>query len=503
MGRLHYAKLNVMYGFAGKILLIILEFIARVFFIRILGEELLGINGVFTNVLQVLSLAELGMNNVVAFSFYKPLAIEDRDKIAGLINFYRHVYNIIAAVVLIIGLAIMPFVDVFINTNKDIPNLHYIYLIFLADTVFSYLFVYKVSLLRADQKGYIITKYDMIGNVVRVLLQVLLLVLTRSLIIYLIVKVVYNVAVNVICALRTEKEYPYICNKTIHITQKEKSSIADVIKSGFIYKISAVLLNSTDNILISMFVGTVSVGLLSNYLTIITGISSIYTMIFGNLTASIGNLVGTENKSKNLDVFEELLLISSWMGIVFALCFYGLSKDFICLWIGSDYVMSNSVVLSKAAMLFLSCSLQPLFSYREAVGLYKKTKYAMLSAAIINIVLSVIGGYLWGVTGILVASLVAMLSTYFWYEPVVLYRDCFCISSKKYFITRCKDFIILAVGMIAIPFVFNYFIAETWITWIFKSILYFTICNLYCLILYSRNPQYGKLKGLVAYYIKK
>lgn len=503
MGRLHYAKLNVLYGFMGKIVLMLIEFVARAIFIKVLGEELLGINGVFTNVLQVLSLAELGMNNVVSFSFYKPLAEDDKDTITGLINFYHKVYNWIAVAVLVIGLCLMPFINILINTEHEIPYLHIIYLIFLADTVFSYLFVYKVSLIRADQKGYIITKYDMVGNLVRVILQIFFLITTRSLIIYLIIKVLYNVVINLICAKRSEREYPYICNRSLVISNQEKHNITSVIKSGFIYKISAVLLNSTDNILISVIVGTVSVGLLSNYMTIISGIGSIYVIVFGNLTASIGNLVGTENESKNLDIFEKLLLVSSWMAIVFSICFFGLSKEFICLWIGSKYVMSTGVVLSKAVMLFLSCSLQPLFSYREAVGLYKKTKYAMLAAAFINVILSIIFGELWGTAGILVASLVAMLSTYFWYEPVMLYKDCFNSSVCKYFLTRAKDFTALILGLIIIPYIMGVWKADTWILWILKSGIYFLVSNIYCVLVYRWNNHYKELQNMFLSHLPK
>lgn len=485
--RIANAMKNVVFGLAGKGLLIVLEFVARAAFIQFLGEELLGINGVFTNVIQILSLAELGMNNVVNFSFYKPIAEKDNDKICRLVTFYRKVYNLIALVVLIIGLVIIPFLDLFINTSVPVDNIVVIYLVFLADTVFSYLFVYKGNLLRADQRGYIITKYEMIGNIVRVILQILSMYLFQSIIIYLVVKVVISILINAISAKKAEKDYPYIKNAAVDLEISEQKEILNTIKSGFIYKISGVLLNSTDNILISSIVGTIWVGYLANYNTIINGISSFYTVIFTSITASIGNLVVLEAKEKKLEIFQIMLVISSWLGIVFSVCLYVLSGEFISLWIGDKFILDKAVVLAKVLMVYLSCSLQPLFCYREALGLYRKTKYVMLAAAIINIVLSIIMGLSFGVAGILFASIIAMLTTYLWYEPVLMYKECFEISSKGYFIQRIGEIVCVLAAIVVLDMLSSYFVATTWLTWIIKAAIVFIILNIYCFILFRKS----------------
>ena len=491
--RTFYAKKNVIFGIAGKLLVIALEFFSRAVFIRYLGEELLGINGVFTNVIQLLSLAELGLANVVNFSFYKPLAQNDFARISALIAFFKKVYNMIAAIVAIIGVSLMPVLKYLIKTNMDIPNLYGIYLIFLGETVFSYLFVYKASLMNAAQRGFVVAKYEMDITVLRTGMQMVAVALFRSIELYLIIRMLFNVGINWLVARRVDKEFPYVKQEGTELSRKEKNSILMVVRSGFVYKFSGVLLNATDNILLSAIVGTVVVGYLSNYLTIIMGISSIYTIIFANITAGIGNLVSTETQKRKLEVFNVLICVSGWMAITFSVCFLLLSREFITLWLGSGFVIDDASVLMKALMLYLSCLLQPIFGFREALGLYQKTKYMMLAAAVINVVLSIFMGMQWGMAGILGASIIAMLTTYLWYEPIVLYRDCFGVSAKGYFTGRLKEILALAIVIAGLGWLGSYWAVNTWAMWIVKSGVFFILVNLYCLLLYHRNSGFKEL----------
>lgn len=491
--RTFYAKRNVIFGVMGKLLVIVLEFFSRAVFIQFLGEELLGINGVFTNVIQLLSLAELGLANVVNFSFYKPLAQKDYGKIAALLSYFKRLYNGIAAVVAVVGLSLIPILKYMINTEMEIPNLYGIYLIFLAETVFSYLFYYKASLMNAAQRGFVVEKYAMVINVLRTGLQMAAVAIFRSIELYLIIRVIFSVGINWIIAKRVDKDFPEINQKKTELTKTEKNSIFKVIRSGFIYKISGMLLNATDNILLSMIVGTIAVGYLSNYAVIITGIGSVYTIIFANITAGIGNLVSTETKERKLEVFNILICVSGWMAIAFSVCFFLLSEEFITLWLGAEFVIDNASVLMKALMLYLSCMLQPVFGFREALGLYQKTKYAMLAAAIINIVLSIVLGIKWGMAGVLGASIIAMLTTYLWYEPIVLYRDCFGASVKQYFGGRLKEICALLLAIVCLGWLGKVWVAETWLMWIVKSVVFFGVVNVYCLLLYHKNSGFKEL----------
>lgn len=487
------AKKNILCGYLSKLVTIILEFVSRTFFIKILGEELLGVNGVFVNIIQILSIAELGINNIIGYSLYEPLAKNNVEKITKLIKFYKKIYNIIALFVFVIGICIIPFLKYLIKIDIKINDIKLIYLLFLLDTVISYLFIYKGSLLKADQKNYVLIKYEIICNSIRIVLQIWALLVFKNFILYLLIKVFMTFMMNLVISKKAEKDYPYIKKNNISLNKNEQLEISKIIKAGFIYKISGILLNSTDNILISMLVGTIWVGYLSNYNIIIVTLASIYTILFGALTSSVGNIIFTEKIEIRNEVFEIMLFVSSWLAIVLSICFFSLSDDFIRLWIGKEFILSKMIVLSKALMLGISCSLQPLFCFREAVGLYTKTKYVMLLSAIINILLSIMLGKKYGVSGILFASIISMLLTYMWYEPYILYKDYLKKNCIKYFKNKIFDYIYIFFGF----FIFNkfseYFKINSWIEWIIKAIFIFILTNIFCIIYYKNSIELKKI----------
>lgn len=498
--RTEYAKLNIMYGYLRKVVLTFLEFFSRVIFIDTLGEEILGVNGVFINILQVLSLTELGIGNVVLYSFYQPLAVGDKCKLKSLILFYKKIYHKIAFAVLIIGIAIIPFLHNIINLHKEIPNLYIIYFLFLSNTIFSYFFIYKNSLLKADQKGYMVTKIEIPLIIIKIIIQILSLKLYSSFIIYLLIDNIMTLIINYSISKKVNKEYSYINDRYEELNSQEQKEIKNTIKSSFIYKVSGVILNSTDNILVSMIIGTGVVGYLVNYKTIYVGIASFYTVLFTSLTASIGNLIETSDVEHRFKIFNVLLLISSWLGIVLSSCFFILADSFIALWIGEKYILDTSVVLCISITIFMSCVLHPIFIYREAMGLYKKVKYVMLLAAIVNIILSIILGKIFGLVGILLGTIIATLITYVWYEPIVLYNDCFSSDSKGYFRGRIKDCVFFIILILILLHIKDLIYADSWIMWIIKAVSLFIVANIYCFIVYKNTKEFALIKNRIKQY---
>ena len=252
---------NAVMGFTYQFVTMILGFVSRVVFLRTIGVEFLGLNGIFGDVLTLLSMADLGFSTAMAYSFYKPLADGDKDAIAALVAFYKRIYNIIAMAVLLIGLAVIPFLRLIVKTEQDIPLLEVYYLFSLARVVTSYLFVYKTTLLTADQKDYKVVWIRMITNVSKVCLQILMLVVFKSYILYLTVATVMGILGNLIASKKAEKEYPYIRNlKGKYVSDENlKDRIVENMKSVFIYKLSTTVFSATDNIIISMVISTAAV----------------------------------------------------------------------------------------------------------------------------------------------------------------------------------------------------------------------------------------------------
>lgn len=480
---------NMVMGFLNQITTLLLSFISRTIFINILGVELLGVNGLFTDILQLLSMADLGFNTAMVYSFYKPIAENDTKKISALITFYKKVYNVIAITITVIGLAITPFLNLIVNTDKDIPLLKVYYLFALGGVIVSYLFVYKTSIITADQKNYLVTRITIIVNFTKTIIQIICLLIFKNYIVYLSINLLGNFLNNYIASRKAQKLYPYIKEKN-DLNLDDKKSIFENIKSVFLYKVSSLMLTATDNTLISILIGTVVVGYYSNYLMITNKVIAIIQIIFTSLTASIGNLVIKEKSEKRYEIFKASQSISFIICGIIVTCFSVLINDFISIWLGEKFIFDYIVVLAISFNMYLSCVLQPLWTYREATGLYIKTKYVMLIAAIVNLVLSIILGKIFGIAGILIASAIARLSTYFWYEPVLLFKEYFEEPVRKYYIPIFLNIVIMTITTILFNKALSVIKVTSWLTLIIKAILCSIGTSGIFLVIYSRSEGF-------------
>lgn len=480
---------NIVMNFLNQFSNLILSFISRTIFINVLGVELLGINGLFTDVLNLLSMADLGFNTAMVYSFYKPIAENDTKKISALINFYKKIYNYIALIISIIGVALTPFINIIVNTEKKIPLLEIYYLFALAGVVISYLFVYKTSIIIADQKNYVITRITVIVNFIKILIQVISLIIYKNYIIYLSINLIGNFINNYITSKKAVDMYPYI-NEKEKLDEIDKKSIFNNVKSIFLYKLSSLLLNATDNTLISVLISTVAVGYYSNYLMISNKVIMIIQIVFGSLTSSIGNLVIKEKSEKRYEIFKATQTISFIICGIIVTTFSILINDFINIWLGKEFTFSYSVVLIISFNMYLSCVLQPLWTYREATGLYIKTKYIMAIAAIINLILSIILGKVMGIGGILIASAISRLITYFWYEPLLLFKEYFSQPVYKYFIPIFFNIFIMITTLQISYNISNIIIVKSWLDLIVKSGICVTITSLIFTLIYSRSEGF-------------
>lgn len=435
---------NVVMGFMNQFITLILSFVSRSVFIHTLGEEYLGLNSVFADVLNLLSLADLGFGTAMAYSFYQPLADGNKEHLSGLICFYKRLYAVIAIVVSCVGVALIPFLDFIVNTERDIPHLEIYYVLALAGVVSSYLFVYKTTILTADQRGYEISKVTIWTNIVKSLLQIICLYITHNYILYLIINVATQFINNALASKKAEKLYPYI-NDKVELDKAEHKSIWNNMKSVFVYKLSGTLFNATDNLLISVIIGTAMVGLYSNYLMVSQKLLLIMQIIFSAVTAGIGNVVAKENEKKRYEVFEASQSVSFIFCGIITSVFCVMANDLVTVWLGEAYKITFDTVCAITLNTYLACVLQPLWSYRDATGLYLKTKYIMLAGALLNIVLSIILGKAIGLSGIIFASALARLCTYFWYEPKLLFKEYFGRSPRSYYFSLLKNFCVVVL----------------------------------------------------------
>lgn len=464
---------NAVVGFAYQGLTMILSFVSRTIFIRTLGNEYLGLNGIFSDVLTLLSMADLGFSTAMAFSFYKPLADGNEAEIASLVAFYKKVYNTIALVVLGLGLCCIPFLKLIVNTDEDIPNLEIYYLFALAGVVISYLFVYKTTLLTADQKDYKLVNIRMITNTMKTVLQVAVLLLWQNYILYLAIGTGMTLVNNLISSRKTEKEYPFIKGAASNEQMEKdlKAGIVENMKSVFIYKVSTTAFSATDNIIISLVVSTAAVGLYGNYLMPSQKLLLIEQIVFSSMTASIGNVIAKENADKKYSIFMAIQSLSLILCGVITTCYAALADDLILVWLGRDYQLPSLVLIAVTVNAYFSCALQPLWLYRDASGMYMKTKYVMLVATIENIVLSLIMGKWLGIAGVIFASAIARVTTYCWYEPRLLFKDYFGREAGEYYRQIIVNAALCAGAVALVRFAGGFFVPTGWVTFFAKGIV--------------------------------
>lgn len=426
---------NVKTGLIVQIVNRLMMFIVRTVFIKCLNTEYLGVNGLFTNILTILSFAELGIGTAIIFSMYKPIADDNTDKIKSLMQLYKKSYYIIGCVIFVLGLIVIPFMDILI---KDVPNIKenivFIYLLFLINTSASYFFTYKKSIITAHQKQSIINNIDTIFYVIKSIIEIVILILTKNFILYLLTEITSTILENIYVSKKADNLYPYLKEKNIKkLDKSESKNIFDNVKSLIVYQFGTVVMNGTDNILISALINVSTVGLCSNYTMIINAVKTIIQTALNGVTASVGNLNAVGSSFQKEKVFYQLTFIEYIIYSFCAIAFILLLNPFIKFWLGEQYLLGLSVAFVLAISFYVDGMRQPGFAYRTTLGLFNKSKATPYIGAITNIVLSIILCKYMGVTGIFVATIIAQLVSYSWIDPYLVHKYEFKTSVKKYF----------------------------------------------------------------------
>ena len=296
---------NVKTGAIVQLINKLMAFLVRTVFIKCLNSEYLGVNGLFSNVLTILSFAELGIGTAIIFNMYKPVADEDKEKLKSLMQLYKKAYNLIGVIVFVLGLCVVPFMNYIVKDAPNISeNLILIYILFLFNTSVSYFFTYKKSIISAHQKQSIINNIDSFFYLLKSIIEIIFLFVTKNFIVYLVIQILGTILENIILSIKADKMYPYLKEKDIKPLNKDESKgIFDNVKSLIIYKFGGVIMNGTDNILISMLVNVGTVGLCSNYTMVIQAIKSVISSALNGVTASVGNLNAVGDAKQKERVF--------------------------------------------------------------------------------------------------------------------------------------------------------------------------------------------------------
>lgn len=490
---------NISTGLFGQLITYILSFIVRTVFIITLGKTYLGVNGLFSNVLNLFSFAELGIGTAIVYNLYKPLADNDWEKIKAYINFYKKAYIRIGLIVLLIGAVFTPFLPYIIKENVSIPNITIIYLLFVLNSTIGYFFSYKFSIVTASQKGYILTVAGYFFNVLSSVLQLIILLTTKNYILVLCMQVGISFAQNWYFSYKATKLYPQLNYlKDAKLNKEELQQIFKNVKALVIYRIGGILVSSTDNIIIAMFVGVAFVGLYSNYLLLIAAVGTLLSIIFNSLTASIGNLNATEGNEKKYFMFRVVNLANFWMYGFSSIFILVTTSPFIKIWIGNDFVMSWEVVLVIALNVYLEGMLGAIWVYRETMGLFVYGRYRPLISAAVNLIFSVVLVRKFGIVGVFIGTTITRVFTNAWFDPYIVFKHGFKLPVKGYYILYLK-FLAIFIGSSSLVMVIvnKFFIFNSILNVIGIGITSIVIPNIIFFIIFRKTKEFQYLFNIL------
>lgn len=415
---------------------IIISFFAQKIFVNILNIEYLGLNGLFSNIISMLGIFELGIGSAIIFNLYKPLAKKDKKAISALMNFYKKAYRIIGITVLTIGLLLLPFLDFFIKEKPAINiSIHVVYLFFIIDIFCSYLLSYKRSILYADQKNYKINIVHIISIFLLNTLQLLLLALTKNYYIYLIIKIIVRILENIAINLIVKKQYPFLKKyKSEKIKKTTQKDIFKKIRALFLHKIASFVVLGSDNILISKFFGLTSVGIYSNYYLIINAASQLVGQGISAITPSIGNKLAIQKSEDTYAIFSKIRFINFCFSSTVATCFMVTIQPFITKWLGDEYLFDISTVIVLSINMFQKLQRYTYASFKEAAGIFYEDRYVPIIEATLNIFASILLLNFFGINGIFIGTIISGLTLWCYSYPKFVYKKLFKRTYWKYFI---------------------------------------------------------------------
>lgn len=502
MGRIHQAGKNIIFGYVSNFVILLMNFIQRTVFILVLDRTLLGINSIYTNVLSVLSLAELGIGTALNYSLYKPVAQHDIEKIKSYMRFYRKAYMSIAVAIAVLGIGISPFLKYILKNpgNYSMQELTVYYFIFLFNTVSTYFVAYKYSLTNAEQKNYIQTNVTTITKIVTVLVQIAVLLVTRNFLAYLLAQLVVELAQKIFVSVYLNRMYPYLREKDVQkLTEEETRVVANKTKALVLHKIGDVARLQTDTIIISSFVNVDTSGVVGNYTYILTYVGNFVNIIFSSVISGFGNLVATESKEKQYQVFKVYRFFACWLFGFGAVGFFHLLTPLICgLWLDESWMIGSTVVALLVIDFYFKGGRSVLENFKIAAGVFEQDRYLPLVQGGLNLLISIVLVQRIGVAGVYVGTLVSGILANL-IRPVIIYRVCFDRKAWSYFADSLRYLaVILAIAVVNVP-IRQFVMRETNIwTFALMVVIISVIYNGVFFLIFGRTEEFAYLWKVVS-----
>lgn len=492
--RVHKSILNARVNLLYYFVFIVLSFFSRKIFLECLGPDFLGLTGTLSNILGILSLAEMGVGAAVSYHLYKPLEQGDKEKIEELVSVFGYLYRRIGLFILGAAVLVSLFIPlIFKNTIFNVGLILFAFYAILSSSLFSYFINYRQIILTADQRGYVVTQYLKGATFIKLLLQMAIAYYWGNYWVWLLLDIVYGVISCVVLNSKIHKVYPWL-NATVkkgRAAYPQNKHIMAFTKQVFVHKMKDFLLNQSDQILIFAFVSLKMVAYYGNYTIVVWKVSEAFDSALGSFTASVGNLVAEGDRKRSVSVFWELESIRFFVAGFLIFSVYNLIEPFITLWLGAEYVLDHTILILLLMNILIVITRSPVDMFNNAYGHYADT-WAAWAEGILNISVTLATAPFLGIVGILLGKIVSLFIIVILWKPFYLYRDGFKLPFSSFWKYMLRYYVILllsiAVGtwlsqMVPIDAVVSFR------AWILKSIIIIIPYSLlYLTIMYICTP---------------
>lgn len=482
---------NIGFGIINRAINILLPFLVRTIFIKTLGEEYLGLNSLYSSILQVLNLADLGITSAIVANMYKPIADGNISKVSALLNLYKKLYKIIGSVILLIGLILTPFIDKLISGSppSDI-NIYILWLLYLINTVVSYLFfAYKVSLINAHQRNDITEKIGAICKIIFSMLQITVVVVFKDIYLYVVLTIINSIVYNLWCSFECDRRFPqYTCSG--NLDNETQRGITKNIGALALQKIGNTISVSLDSIVISAFLGLTTVAIYGNYYYIVSAIATFISLIYSAITASIGNSIVTETPEKNYNDLRKFFFLNTWLIGWCCVCFMCLFQDFMIVWMGENLLFGTATVLCLVLRFYFDQIRKVILTYKDAAGMWWADKWRPLVGCVVNLTLNVVLVKTIGVAGVMISTVISYAFVEMPWETHVLFKIYFKQSEKKYYIEMVNITLAMVVAGVITYYVCSFISLNHIAVIIIKLVICIALPNIIFILLNIRNKDF-------------
>lgn len=427
-------------GITNQLTNIVLNFVFRMVFVHFLSVAYLGLNGLFSQILQILSLADLGIGTAIVYHMYRPIKFNDVKAVASYMNFYKIVYRVIFAIVLVLGLALMPLIPFLIKDQSEVPsdiNLYLIYFLFMFQSASSYLYSYKQSIWAADQKTYLTSCSNIVSNVLKWGSQIVVVMVWKNYTAALGASIALQIAYNFAISLAITRQYRFVFRFKDKISKDEQRAIFKDTGALFLHRLGEVLAFSIDTLVITKLIGLEYEGVYSNYAMIITAILGLLGQLFGTFTSTIGNYNIDADDGQKRTLYFRIYYVALWASAFCTICLFVLFNPFFeTVWFRNQtgLTFATPIVLALCAQFFIRAAKSHNGSFNNSIALFRKDRLRPIIEGLINLGLSILLAWKIGLIGIIVASIVSSLVTVWWREPYLLHKYYLKCKQWRYWI---------------------------------------------------------------------